>query len=827
LAMPATGTKVDLDSFLAQVADAVMLTDCEGRIIRVNHAFEELTGYSAQEVIGQTRELLSSGTHSPEVFAEMDATIRSGKPFRIILTNRKKSGELYQEGIVVSPIKDDSGEIAYYFSMSRAIMQSRATYDNFTLLANASPVGIYLLQDSKFCFVNEVFVRETGYQPEELIGKSWHALVDREDWRKVSLLMGSLGTGTDTATKPMEYRIRVKSGAVRWVLESMREVAISGFGVAANNVVSTGKSRFVSGTFIDLTDRKQAEADLTEALSLYTATAEATADGIIIIRSDRTILGCNRRFSEMWGLEDIKVTGNADGVYAAALAKLKDPDAYRQHWAEVHTNPLAEAKGLVEIQDGRVFEAYSRPLLTRGEPTARVWSWRDVTQQHELEEQLRHQAFHDSLTGLANRARFMERLEHALVRASRTNETLALLFLDVDGFKAVNDTFGHPLGDELLQQVAQRIQACVRIGDTVARFGGDEFAVLLEDIAGVDDAKLVANKILEDIGRNLFLGERELRVGASGGLAVAASGIPDSDELLRRADVALYIAKAHSRGSLEVYEESMHTSFIDRLRLATDVRGALERGEFYLLYQPIVELATRQIEGVEALLRWNHAERGLIMPDTFIALAEETGAILDIGAWVLREACRQAKSWHDAFPREVPLRVSVNLSTRQIEHPDIVKTVERALCETGLCPGALTLEVTESIMLINVEENIEKLRRLAELGVSIALDDFGTGYSSLSYLQRLPVNELKVDKSFVDNLPISDARDLTRVIIEMGQALNMHVVAEGIEREDQLAHLRGLDCELGQGYLFSRPVQADRITKLLESRHVKRAVRAA
>jgi diguanylate cyclase (GGDEF)-like protein len=417
-----------------------------------------------------------------------------------------------------------------------------------------------------------------------------------------------------------------------------------------------------------------------------------------------------------------------------------------------------------------------------------------------------HQALHDALTGLPNRLLFGDRLSHALERAERSGSEVAVLFLDLDRFKTVNDSLGHAAGDDLLCTVAERVATCMRSADTAARLGGDEFAVLLEDLTSSTEAVRVAERIVEALRAPIAVAGREIFVSTSIGIATGAG------DLLRQADVAMYRAKAEGKGRFAIYEAGMQAEVLERLDIEGALQRAVERGELELHYQPIIALATGTMAGVEALLRWNHPERGLVMPLSFVPLAEETGLIVGIGRFVIREACRQAAAWR-AAGAPAGLSVNVNLSGRQLEDPGLLDTVAGALRETGLDPGSLVLEITETVLMQDTEATIERLRALRALGVRLAVDDFGTGYSSLRYLNRFPVDVLKMAKPFVDGLGAgAEHSALARAIVDLGANLGMHIVAEGIERPEQLDALRALGCGYGQGYHFSRPLAAGELT---------------
>jgi diguanylate cyclase (GGDEF)-like protein/PAS domain S-box-containing protein len=444
-----------------------------------------------------------------------------------------------------------------------------------------------------------------------------------------------------------------------------------------------------------------------------------------------------------------------------------------------------------------------------------VLNSRDVSERKAFEEQLSHQAFHDSITGLANRALFGDRVEHALARSARAGSMIAVLFLDLDDFKTVNDRFGHQAGDQMLRAIAERLVAIVPPGDTAARLGGDEFAVLLEDVHGPDDARLVAERLIQAIRTPTRLGDVDALVGASIGIALPTAGGERAPDLLRNADFAMYRAKGGGKGRYEIFEASMRAGIAERAELEQIIHGAVDRGELRVAFQPIVELVSGRIVGAEALVRWHPAGRPLLMPADFITLAEENGQIVTIGRWVIEESCRLGRRWQDQLG-DPTFGISVNLSARQFQHPDLVRDVTAALENTGLPAGALTLEITESVLMQHTTSTIETLGQLRAHGVRLAIDDFGTGYSSLSYLDRFSVDALKIDRTFVDGFGADrEGPVLVRAIIELGQALGLEVVAEGIERADQLDPLRALGCRFGQGYLFSRPLEADALSALI------------
>ena len=417
---------------------------------------------------------------------------------------------------------------------------------------------------------------------------------------------------------------------------------------------------------------------------------------------------------------------------------------------------------------------------------------------------IHHQAFHDDLTDLPNRTLFLDRLEQAIERANQNQESAAVLFMDMDNFKVINDSLGHELGDKLLIQVGQRVRNSLRPGDTAARFGGDEFIVLLEGLTDVGEAVRVAERIVKAIEEPIELGGRRVVVSASVGIALtedAADGRPNT--LLRNADVAMYEAKRNARTLCKVFNSEMYTQVLRRLELENDLRRAVEHEELRICYQPKVLLSTGRIIGMEALVRWEHPERGMVLPEEFIPLAEETGLIVPLGQQMLREACRQAHEWHERYPFAQPLVMSVNLSVRQFREPRLIQELAEVLRETGLDPHCLQLEITESVVTDDVEHAVDLLQRLKVLGVQLALDDFGTGYSSLVSLRRFPLDELKIDKAFIGRLGKNDQdAAIVQLVIDLAHTVGMQAVAEGVETAEQLAQLRSMGCDQAQGHYF-------------------------
>ncbi len=445
---------------------------------------------------------------------------------------------------------------------------------------------------------------------------------------------------------------------------------------------------------------------------------------------------------------------------------------------------------------------------------------RDITERKKAGEQLQHQAFYDPLTDLPNRALFLDRLQHLFHRARRSlgNPRFAVLYLDLDRFKAINDSLGHPVGDEVLSATARRLERCIRPGDTLARLGGDEFTILLDDVRSEADATGVAERIHEEVAAPLKVRESEVFTSVSVGIALSSAGYECPEDMLRDADTAMYRAKMGGRARHQVFTGDMHQRAVSSLRLETDLRRAVERREIVPFYQPVVDLDTGTVVGFEALARWRHPSRGMLLPDLFIPVAEETGLVVELGEWMLAEACRQAREWQRRHPRWSKLGISVNVSGRQLSQPGLAAEVERVLGATGLDPACLTLEITETALMHNLSVGASVVQRLAAMSVGLHLDDFGTGYSSLAYLHSFPVQALKVDRSFVNRMDREPQEAaIVKAIVSLAHDLGIEVVAEGVETRAQVAALRALRCGRGQGFLFAEPLPADQAERLLTS----------
>jgi diguanylate cyclase (GGDEF)-like protein/PAS domain S-box-containing protein len=557
--------------------------------------------------------------------------------------------------------------------------------------------------------------------------------------------------------------------------------------------------------FSDISARRRSQRSLLLAESVF----QHINEGVLVADSDGRILRVNRALCDMVGYSEDEIVGQLRPPYRSGE---HPPVFYQQLWDSLLREGLWEGEIWNRRRDGELFPTWQTIVAIHdgdGAPAQFVSVTRDITAQRRSEQRIHRLAYFDNLTGLPNRELFFDRFDHAIQRAQRHGKPVALLFLDLDRFKNVNDTLGHPVGDQLLRAVAERLQQLVRSEDTIARLGGDEFTLLLEAVERREYISQVAAKVVQSLAQPFDIDGHRLHIGASVGISLYPHDGRDATSLVKHADSAMYQAKAAGRNNYQYYSAalSLHTS--EQVALEGQLRRAVKQGEFVLHYQPQLDQEAR-IVGVEALIRWLDPERGLVPPDRFIPLAEETGLIVPIGEWVLQQACRQMAEWH--AQGAAGLRVSVNVAGPQLMRADILATVQAALDESGLAPQALELELTETFVMEHVAQTFETLSALRALGVRVAIDDFGTGHSSLATLKRLPADTLKIDRAFVNDLP-DDRNDvaIARAILAMSRELDLETVAEGVETEAQRAFLGSEGCTLFQGYLFAPPLPAGEI----------------
>ena len=675
-----------------------------------------------------------------------------------------------------------------------------------SLMHNASMLtmlidGSGIVQDS-----SAALARLLGHDQEWLEGRGLEELVasvDVERWRGAlaEVCGDAIGTGSSVTVD---------------LVFAKRDGSTVPFAITVKNLLAdpTVNGLVVSGH--DITDRLAAERALRSANSVLATTLESTADGILVVDANGQIISFNRRFTEMWRIPPEVLDARDDGaIFAHVLPQLLDPDAFTTKVTSLYADPEAESHDVFEFQDGRLFERNSLPQRIDGDVVGRVWSFRDITQDRLLRDELTRQAFHDALTGLANQALFRDRVEHAVTRIERTGGTVAVLFIDLDNFKTINDSLGHLIGDELLVETSVRLTTCLRPKDTAARLGGDEFAVLIEDLEDEIHATIVAERIVAVLREPVELDSRLVAVSASVGIAFGRPGVDlDGSALLRNADLAMYMAKAQGKSCFRVFRSEMHDAAVERLEVEIRLRGVADRGELVVHYQPIYEMVSHRVSAVEALVRWQHPERGLLGPNSFIALAEASGRIDEIGDHVLGESLRQVRRWDVDLGAETPA-INVNLSPHQLLDRRLPERVQAHLQQSGVRPDRLILEITENALMADPEIATTNLHRLRELGVRLAVDDFGTGYSSLSYFERFPIDFLKIDGSFVANMLIRPESSMVEAIVQLAHTLGLVPIAEGVESEAQVAALMSLGCDLAQGYFLARPLTADALHELL------------
>jgi diguanylate cyclase (GGDEF)-like protein/PAS domain S-box-containing protein len=659
---------------------------------------------------------------------------------------------------------------------------------------------------------NSAATKIFGYSSSEALEHSWTVIVPE---RFKTQCEAGMARYRDTGHGPyIDSHVVLELPAVRNDGEEITiEIALSPLSHNAGN-----RGPLVLAIIRDVTERKEVETDIYEREERFRSLVQNTSDIITILAADGTIRYISPAVERVTGYKPEEQIGtNAFGsvhpddrerAFSTFTAVLQKPGLH----------PPLEFR--VPHKDGswRNLEHFVNNLLDDPAVRGVVITSRDVTERKALEEQLRHQAFHDPLSGLPNRALFMDRLEHALSRANRRGGRVAVLFMDLDNFKVINDSLGHEAGDQLLVAVAKRLKACLRPWDTAARLGGDEFTVLVEDVASVGEVVRIAERIADILQPPFVLDEQQVFATASIGIALNSPTQEEPADLLRHADLAMYQAKHRGKARHEVFESSLDAKAMERLMLETGLRRALVRQQLRIYYQPIVALENDGIAGVEALVRWEHPQRGLLLPEAFLSIAEETGLIIRIGQWVLREACKQARILQERYPATPPLTISVNLSTREFFHPELVAEV---LDESQVDPASLQLEITEGAMRSNGTYSADRtLRKLKHLGVQLAIDDFGLGYSSLSYLKRFPVDFLKIDRSFISGLghkPGVSTKDteIVKAMIDLTHALGLKVIAEGVENAEQLTHLRQMRCDLAQGNYFSEPLPGEALAAVL------------
>lgn len=723
-------------------------------------------------------------------------------------------GSVRKFRVIASPVRGLTGEISSAIEMFQDITD-RLKAEEEVREAEKRYRGIFenavegLFQTSaqgRLLTANPALARMFGYDsPEALLNAvqdvNTDLYVDRQARERLLLALSE----TDEISG-FEVMVRRRDGNIIWISENIRVLRDA-----------RGKVERYEGSAMDITERRAAEMEASRQRARFRQLFENSPLAIMLVNTDGLILNVNPAFTETFGHPGDQVRGQRGRALLVPEELHAESKAFHQ---SILQGRSIHKESRRRHADGRTVPVsiVGYPLNVDGQMAGAYYIYQDITERKTFERQLSHQAFHDALTALPNRSLYMERLAHALERRKRREGYhFAALMIDLNRFKRINDTHGHQAGDQLLVSIGLRLLSCIRTVDTVARLGGDEFAVLLEEFESSREVIQVADRISRMLDEPVTLDGQEMHTGASIGIVLDTRGYEHAEDILRDADIAMYKAKERNRPRL-VFNRRMHTQAARLGRMESEMRRDLDAGRFVLHYQPIYAAAHGGLQGFEALVRWDHPERGLIGPMDFIPLAEETGLIIPLGRWVLREACRQMAQWRTEAVCGDDVSISVNISARQFAQADLVEFIEATLTEEGLSPCFLKLEITESVLMQDAEIAANKLRRLREMGIKLMIDDFGTGYSSLSYLQRFPVDYLKIDRSFISggNSELEN-REIVGTIISLARNLGLRVVAEGVEEQGQYDMLRQMNCDDVQGFMFSRPVGAPQAEDLLEA----------
>ncbi len=776
--------------------------DLQGRLIEVNQAYADVIGYTREELVGMHISRISLCNDTPEKVRAMIARIVESGHVSFETQHRRKDGGVVDFETSVTYSEEDRALFGFLHDITERKLAEQRLQDQQARvngLIDAAMDAIVSTDEQQHILIfNHGAEQMFGYRAADMIGKSVELLMPeryRENHAALVDEFGRTGITTRSMSQPgQSYGLRANGE------EFPFEASISRVSVAGG-IVYTAILR-------DTTLRKQVETELRIA-----AAAFESQEGMLITDAKGVILRVNKAFTETTGYTAEEVIGQTPRLLKSGR---HEPDFYRAMWETINRTGSWQGEVWDRKKSGEIYPKWLTISAVKGEDgeiTHYVGSHVDITERKAAEDEVRSLAFYDPLTRLPNRRLLLDRLDHALASSGRSGREGALLFIDLDNFKTLNDTLGHDFGDLLLQQVAARLQGCVREGDTVARLGGDEFVVMLEDLsaeaaAAAAQTEAIGEKILVSLNRPYQLDTHEYRSTPSIGATLFNDHEKAIDELLKQADIAMYQSKKAGRNTLRFFDPMMQDSVNVRAALEGELRKALENRQFHLYYQVQVDDEHRAL-GAEALIRWIHPEYGLVSPASFIPLAEETGLILPIGQWVLESACAQLAVWRNSA-RTRELVLAVNVSSKQFRQADFVSQVQDAVSRHGINPARLKLELTESLLLDDVEHTVAIMSTLKQTGVMFSLDDFGTGYSSLQYLKRLSIDQIKIDQSFVRDLATdSSDRAIVRTIISMAEGLNMAVIAEGVETEDQRQFLRNAGCFQYQGYLFGKPVPID------------------
>jgi len=782
--------------------DAIISCTPVGEIETWNAGAERIFGYSAEETIGKSLGILAPVDRANEHLQILERIQRGQEVDDIEMIRVKKDGQQITIALSVSPITDAAGEVIGAAAIARDITDRKQAEDclrnsekQYRLLFDGSPIPMWVFDRStlRFLAVNQATIQQYGFTEPEFLAMT---IADIRPEENIPELMRDVAKRELGLQRAGVWKHRKKNGVTIDVE------------IVCHHLDFHGSEAMLVAAY-DLTERKRAEEQLLFKTALLEAQTETTIEGILVVdESDRIILA-NKQFGLHFGVPGRLIIGRDDRLVLKHVTdRVDDPDAFVERIKYLYTHPDEKSRDEFKLKNGKTFDRYSAPLVdSNGRHRGRIWYFRDITDRINAEERIQFLAYYDALTGLPNRTLLKDRLLKALARARRKGDKVAILSLDLDRFKLVNDSLGHPIGDLLLKDVAERIKGCTREQDTVAKVNGDEFVVVLNGVKDEAEAAIAAARITEKLAGKFVVQGHSLSTSCSVGISMFPDHSEDCDTLVRYADQAMYRAKENGRNRFQFFKQDMNIRVMERLSLENDLRLALEREEFFLLYQPQMGIASGEVTGFEALIRWQHPKLGLVSPNEFIAIAENNGLILPIGEWVLRTACAQARKWHRDGLLAVP--VAVNVSAVQFRQEGFCQLIRRVLLETGLPPQFLELELTESLLLSNADVMFTVLQELKEMGLRLAIDDFGTGYSSLSYLKQFRVNKLKIDRSFIRDIAMhSDDAAITTAIISLAKSLNLKVIAEGVETEAQMSFLREHHCDEIQGYYFSKPITA-------------------
>jgi diguanylate cyclase (GGDEF)-like protein/PAS domain S-box-containing protein len=797
-------------SVIQNVSDIITLGDADGIILYDSPAVEKVLGYKPEERIGTN----VFDYINPEEMVRVTEfgnwlLAHPGDHMTVEHRVRHKDGSWPLMEVTSTNLLDNPsvrGIVVNWREITeRKVAEEtlRASEERFRLLAeNATDVIYYysFFPTPRFEYVSPSTIAVTGYTPENYYADP-ELLLNMVHPEDRHLFEEAMQPSRAFVKSPPTLRLRHKDGRVIWAETRQKPIYDSEGSVVA-----------VEGIARDITERKRAEDVLKESEKFVLQLLENFPNGSVnVYDTDLRYMFAEGKGLEQEGMSPQVLVGKTiDELFDKPSADFVRPYYQRAFSGETVEFELALGE--------QVYSINAAPLhIQQGKVLSVIAVAQNVTERKRLERQLQYQAYHDSLSGLPNRHLFLDYLEQALKRAERREGKVAVLLMDMDNFKLVNDSLGHEAGDQLLVAVCRRLQSCLRTEDILARFGGDEFVLLMEDITYPEDVARITNRIAEELRKPFEIDGREVFTAISIGIALSTSGQDMPEELLRNADMAMYQAKAEGTFKYRVFEPSMHEQILKRLEMENDLRQALEREEFRVYYQPKIQLQSGKVANLEALVRWEHPERGLITPSEFIPFAEETGLIVPLGRWVLEEACKQAKRWQDEYTLDAPLAMSVNLSVKQLQHPEVVQDIERVLQECGLERNSLILDITETVLIEAALDDATSLDQLKNLGIRISIDDFGMEYSSLSYLKRLPADILKIDQSFISGIGEEESDEkLVVMIIKLAHMMGLEVVGEGVETEEQAEWLREMGCDRGQGYYFARPLPPEDVSVFLK-----------